>query len=479
METLLIVLVIGCALAFVVQVGRGIWLRARTVERHQQALDTLAGLTQRPDGQRPEAQGPEELPDDTFDGAFEHQAHVRLIMPGGQTAGGDARALPPPRTAPSNVSTFRRPSRTTPSSAGLEPMTAEPPAAEPPAAEPPAYEAPAYEPAAYETVSIDAAVTAAPLTGPETGPVMPVGLPPPPVPAPPVLARPVLAPPVLGSPVPPGTRQETIPGLPPPPTYSPATSVQPSPPGVFVEPPTVPVPIVQPQVFYFDDLSSRSEAGDGSVQKPRRLGRRRRRSEVTAEHLMPGLPPPPPFDVSHKPSPGGEGKPGGRKSAVGLVLAAAAICVALAAIGVTLLGLPGQGTPAAHNAAKSGPPTSAHRTTTTSPPPKSPPTTAPVAKPAVLVSSQNGTATYELRSASASIVVSASGACWLEVRANSPLGQIVYEGTLEAGVHFSVTGPAWIRLGNPPAVAVKVNGTPMTVPGSQLAVPVNLQFTFG
>ena len=112
-------------------------------------------------------------------------------------------------------------------------------------------------------------------------------------------------------------------------------------------------------------------------------------------------------------------------------------------------------------------------------PSKSPPTTAAPSKPAVLVSTQNGTATYELSSASASIVVSASGPCWLEVRANSPLGQIVYEGTLEAGVHFSVTGPAWIRVGNPPAVAVKVNGTPMTVPGSQLAVPVNLQFTFG
>jgi hypothetical protein len=191
------------------------------------------------------------------------------------------------------------------------------------------------------------------------------------------------------------------------------------------------------------------------------------------------MPPPPVFDAGHKPAPRRAGNKAGRKSVVGLALAAAAICVAVVAIGVTVLGLPGQNTPAAHNAANSGTPTTAtHRATTSSVPPKSPTTTA-AAKPAVLVSSQNGTATYQLRSASASIVVSASGPCWLEVRANSPLGQIVYEGTLESGVHFSVTGPAWIRLGNPPAVAVKVNGTPMTVPGAQLAVPVNLQFTFG
>ena len=101
METLLIVLVVGCALAFVVQVGRGMWSRARTVERHQQALDTLAGLTQRPDASEESAGGP-----------TEHQAHVRLIGPGGQSSSVDASALPPPRALPSNASPFRRPSRT-------------------------------------------------------------------------------------------------------------------------------------------------------------------------------------------------------------------------------------------------------------------------------------------------------------------------------------------------------------------------------
>jgi hypothetical protein len=442
METLLIVLVIGCALAFVVQVGRGIWARARTVERHQQALDTLAGLTQRPDGT-----------DDTFGGLAEHQAHVRLISPGGQVAAGETSALPPPRAVPSSPSAFGRAARTAPAPAAIQPPAA---AIEPPTAaiEPPTA---AIEP---PTAAIEAVVVSASLAPSETARLVPASPPPPPVRSGPT----------------PEPAHETMPGLPPPPAL-PAEN------GVFVEPPTVPVPIVQPQVFYFDDLSSRGETREDAAQKPRRLGRRRRRSsDTTAEHLLPALPPPPVFPGNERTTDGSAestGNRGGHKSFVGLALAAAAICVAVVAIGVTVLGLPGQGSPSGQIAARSGPPSSAAHSPTTTGGPKVTTTTPPAAKPAVLVSSQNGTATYQLSSASASIVVSASGPCWLEVRANSPLGQIVYEGTLEAGVRFSVTGPAWIRLGNPPVVAVKVNGTPMTVPGGETAVPLNLQFTFG
>ena len=138
----------------------------------------------------------------------------------------------------------------------------------------------------------------------------------------------------------------TMPGLPAQPAQPPQTGpsphqAQPQPPAVFVEPPTVPVPIVQPQVFYFDDLSSHSEAPDREGHKPRRLGRRRRRSDVTAEHLLPALPPPPASGVSDKAPAAGRGPKGRRKSVVGVVLAAAAICVAVAAIGLTIVGLPG------------------------------------------------------------------------------------------------------------------------------------------
>jgi hypothetical protein len=112
------------------------------------------------------------------------------------------------------------------------------------------------------------------------------------------------------------------------------------------------------------------------------------------------------------------------------------------------------------------------------PAPTTPPATV-ASYPAVLVSTSGGTATYQLSSPSASIVVTAKGRCWLEVRANSPLGQIVYEGILEAGQQSSVTGPAWLRVGDPPEVAVRVDGTRMPVPGSTHAVPLNLQFSLG
>jgi hypothetical protein len=106
-------------------------------------------------------------------------------------------------------------------------------------------------------------------------------------------------------------------------------------------------------------------------------------------------------------------------------------------------------------------------------------TTTAAPKPATLVSSGGGSATYQLTSPSASIVVHASGPCWIEVRAGSPGGQVIYEGTLAAGQQSSVTGPAWIRLGDPPNVSVSVDGTHMHVPGATAAVPLNLQFTLG
>jgi hypothetical protein len=106
-------------------------------------------------------------------------------------------------------------------------------------------------------------------------------------------------------------------------------------------------------------------------------------------------------------------------------------------------------------------------------------TTTTSAPSAALVSADAGTntATYHLSSPAASIVVTARGACWLEVRAAGSSGQVVYEGTLEAGRRWSVTGPAWIRLGDPPQVSVTVNGKRLGPPGAEVAAPLNLQFT--
>ncbi len=276
METLLIVLVIGCALAFVVQVGRGIWARARTVERHQQALDTLAGLTQRPEGD-----------EDSFGGAARAPGPRQADRPGGQSAARETAALPPPRALPVE---------SLPSGGRLGLLPSLPPSAyRPPSLSATSLSAPSSS-AAIEPMPIEPApIELAPLNpyclcsasscaawrrstaGSETAPLT----------ATPVMAGNAPPAPVRLSPTA-EPAQETMAGLPPRTVPS-----QPAPPAVFVEPPTVPVPIVQPQVFYFDDLSSRAEGADGAAQRTRRLGRRRRRNDVTAEHLLPGPAAPP------------------------------------------------------------------------------------------------------------------------------------------------------------------------------------------
>jgi hypothetical protein len=230
-------------------------------------------------------------------------------------------------------------------------------------------------------------------------------------------------------------------------------------PGLSGEP-TRPVPVVAPQVFHFDDLSpahGKSAKGGGGSPRLDKL-------RLATRHF------------------------GRRPSITGVVLTAAAVAVAVAAVGIALdlRSPPGQSRSQLQTAAQQAPvttrpapaPARKAATATTLPVPTTPPATV-ASYSAVLLSSSGGTATYQLSSPSASIVVRAKGRCWLEVRANSPLGQIVYEGILEAGQQSSVTGPAWLRVGDPPEVAVRVNGEKMPVPGAEVAEPLNLQFSVG
>ena len=396
MDPLLIVLVIGCALASVTYAARGLRSRSRTVERHQQALGTLADITNRPDG----PQGWSEEPT--------HQAHVRVIGPSGQVTSSTGAALPPPRalSSPGSVSPspFRRPSRTAPSVAAM-----------------------------------DAVATSANLGRSPGAQVLHSGP-----------ARPTVRSLPGHEPA-----EATLPGLPPQPeTFAEGGQAEP---GLSGEP-TRPVPVVAPQVFHFDDLSTargRSAKGGGGSPRLEQL-------RLATRHF------------------------GRRPSITGVVLTAAAVAVAVAAVGIALdlRSTPAQSRSQLQTAAQQAPVTTVPAPTrkvsppTTLPVPTTPPATV-ASYPAVLLSSSGGTATYQLSSPSASIVVRAKGRCWLEVRANSPLGQIVYEGILEAGQQSSVTGPAWLRVGDPPEVAVRVNGQKMPVPGATVAEPLNLQFSLG
>ena len=416
MATLLIVLVVVCALAIALQMARNFWARTRSVHRHQQALETLADITQSTSGAAPSEVG---------EGA-QHQAHVRLLGPAGEAEPSEAGALPPPKPLPpsvhANQSPFRRPSR-----AGR---------------------------------AADAGVQAAPggpgqLHGRPAAKVAPIA--------------PAITPPAgpIGEDDVPDDEDITrlIPGLTPPPPPKPGDE------------PTRPVPVIRPHVFYFDDLSSRagaSKAGAGPVPQgqggrqagAKGAGPKERQDGASAGHQR-------------------------RLAAQALVAASVALVVAAGAVYVAVGGhfhLSGQANPpsTASTLAKSHPTTQPTNraltttvppatTTTTSPTTTTTPTTLP--KPVQLLSAVRGTDTYQLHSRTASIVVRATGPCWVEVRVGGPAGQVATEETLQAGQQAKVTGPAWIRLGDPPYASVLVDGTPTTIPGSKFGVPLNLDFT--
>ncbi len=57
-------------------------------------------------------------------------------------------------------------------------------------------------------------------------------------------------------------------------------------------------------------------------------------------------------------------------------------------------------------------------------------------------------------------ISAADGDCWLEVRAASAGGRVLYSGTLEQGATKVFRGRVlWLRLGNPPALRIRVGGT--------------------
>jgi hypothetical protein len=116
-----------------------------------------------------------------------------------------------------------------------------------------------------------------------------------------------------------------------------------------------------------------------------------------------------------------------------------------------------------HPVARAAPPT----TRATTPP------TVPAAP--VLVSSGAGYSEYRL-SRPATILLTASGRCWVEIRQSGPSGPILYEGNLVAGDSKGAPASTWVRLGNPSNVTVRVNGVPISPPSLIAGEPYNLQF---
>ena len=80
----------------------------------------------------------------------------------------------------------------------------------------------------------------------------------------------------------------------------------------------------------------------------------------------------------------------------------------------------------------------------------------PSAKPTISPSKSATPATGVVR------VSAADGDCWLEVRVGSSTGRVLYSDTMNQGVTKVFRGKTlWLRLGNPPALLINVDGTKM------------------
>jgi hypothetical protein len=114
--------------------------------------------------------------------------------------------------------------------------------------------------------------------------------------------------------------------------------------------------------------------------------------------------------------------------------------------------------------AASGPAPAPSPATTVAPPP------APV-----LVTTSAGYSEYRL-AGPATIVLAASGTCWVQIRQDGRAGPVLFQGDLYAGQTRPAHGPIWLRLGNPTQVTITVNGAALSPPSLVAGEPYNLQF---
>lgn len=107
------------------------------------------------------------------------------------------------------------------------------------------------------------------------------------------------------------------------------------------------------------------------------------------------------------------------------------------------------------------------------PPAAAAPATVPPPSEVRLLSTSSGQATYWVAGPPATTLV-ASGRCWVEARSGGATGSIVFQGVLSSGQRQVLSGPLWLRLGNPGAVSVQVNGTVLQPPGLAAGQPYDL-----
>jgi hypothetical protein len=83
-----------------------------------------------------------------------------------------------------------------------------------------------------------------------------------------------------------------------------------------------------------------------------------------------------------------------------------------------------------------------------------------------LVGADTTTAGYAVTATPAVVTLVAKAPCWIQVRPHDPNTAAIFEATLPADARRTFSDPSglWIRLGNPGAVTIVVNGVSIDLP---------------
>jgi Domain of unknown function (DUF4115) len=146
---------------------------------------------------------------------------------------------------------------------------------------------------------------------------------------------------------------------------------------------------------------------------------------------------------------------------------------------VALVAVSGLGYALAHHGASAPPPRATPATTAPAAQRSSPTTTVAPAPPAPVVvagAQSSGSAAYTVSSGPVQLALAASSRCWVELRAVSAIGPVVFEGILGPGASraFENAVGLWIRLGYPPGVVLAVDGRPLGLPASASPLDVTV-----
>jgi hypothetical protein len=86
-------------------------------------------------------------------------------------------------------------------------------------------------------------------------------------------------------------------------------------------------------------------------------------------------------------------------------------------------------------------------------------------------------ASYSISGDSVALSMVATGRCWVQLRAGSVNGPLVYQGILSSGDHksFSALPGLWLRLGYPVGVGLQLDGVALNLPASASPYDVTVE----